>query len=1159
MQSSFVIPTVVIGLGGTGKKVVLQLKQRLYDSYGSRKATSAYPEHVGYPIFKFLCLDTDPTDLDKVYTPQEKAGKTAPDPVRLKRTGDADMYHLDINANDWKNYQNSIKVMKHINNWMPGDFFNKYTQAILSNGAGQNRLAGRLAFFHHFYQINSLFTKCFSELSTAIGQISVWQKELNPKINISQGNAQANNGIQVQIFIVASLAGGTGCGIFLDTAMLLKSLFSRNNFSVQLDPKIYPIIVLPSAYNLNLNQQNKTSANAYATLKEIEYISKNVDFRNPLTYPGKDDSFTIQWTDNPTYNYKLTQTPWEYMYLLDKVNMNKAQVDNLSVINMISDMISCNYDNSDLPDRLMQFRSNFASEMQMINYETPVVLKTTDKIMDVSFSKTFSTFGISAYRYDRDKLKRKAAHLLMRKLFDYWKTGMKAPVINEEFEIVDKTFGNKPPELSESYSKRDYKPNGVFNYYILSMLLLSKQQKTLQDALSGNVTGDEIWQDTILGDLSKQVSPIVTNKIDLEQNSNVLSDIINEHQAKIIDGQLIQRLSINTDFIIGNLWISMTKFYCDIVSTHGLILANKIFDALLKQIECYEKLINEYDSYDDIEGWKIRITDAEKIWIPGMRKKAVAWEVERVTNSVRYLIEGQYIKKTKPYLQKIYKNLKEIINAQNNVLDNSQKMYISKSIDNSLQMFTSKGALNDYTQKMESELAAAKSQDPRLVITVNNDNYNDSFLAKKVAEQFGKNDIDDLSQSDLKRISDNFIPRFSQSINDSNINSLGKFFNFLSPIGILNPDGGSIPPHYIEKIYNALLDSCLDELRLFASDIKIVGELLIDKQKNERLEVLAKYSAPYLSPGNITIKKSNDGQPKTIPDIQLIAYKASTNEIENDLRRTSSSVPFDKLERVGMDEDTIMVYQEFGDFPLAYCSQVNSLADQYDNVDVRFKPEVHICKELAERAPDIRCMHFTDQNVICNNLKYAIKGIITHSLIFIPSNGDSEDRYSLTHSSNTTYHRIILDRLVEELKLTSTNKALASRLQSWETKFYGNLDAYFAYWMALKRLWLDIRHELCKVGKSARIHPVMELLEKEMIPELEAEKKISNHSKYAEIFKLWSDIKNFELDNPDGQYSVAFRTESEIFLDRPHDNLFDNRTLGFPMWVLKRQYTFSPQ
>jgi len=86
-------------------------------------------------------------------------------------------------------------------------------------------------------------------------------------------------GGQISIFITASIVGGTGNGMLLDLAAMVKDIFK----DYWPKPRIYCIIVLPSAFKRVVYNRN-ARANAYAALKEIDYFMSGNTFR--AEYPG---------------------------------------------------------------------------------------------------------------------------------------------------------------------------------------------------------------------------------------------------------------------------------------------------------------------------------------------------------------------------------------------------------------------------------------------------------------------------------------------------------------------------------------------------------------------------------------------------------------------------------------------------------------------------------------------------------------------------------------------------------------------------------------------------------------------------------------------------------------------------------------------------------
>ncbi|WCL48369.1 tubulin-like doman-containing protein [Leptospira sp. GIMC2001] len=84
---------------------------------------------------------------------------------------------------------------------------------------------------------------------------------------------------QISIFITCSIVGGTGNGMILDIAAMIKDIF-KDHWPT---PRVYCILVLPSAFKKVVYNKN-ARANAYAALKEFDYFMSGNSFR--AVYPG---------------------------------------------------------------------------------------------------------------------------------------------------------------------------------------------------------------------------------------------------------------------------------------------------------------------------------------------------------------------------------------------------------------------------------------------------------------------------------------------------------------------------------------------------------------------------------------------------------------------------------------------------------------------------------------------------------------------------------------------------------------------------------------------------------------------------------------------------------------------------------------------------------
>src|SRR5690606_29152949 len=89
----------------------------------------------------------------------------------------------------------------------------------------------------------------------------------------------------LQVFIVGSLAGGTGAGMFIDTAHLVREIATQDNLDLKGKMSIRGYLVLPDAFSRTVDQALLRSmyARAYAGMRESRRFT--VSFDHAQGYP----------------------------------------------------------------------------------------------------------------------------------------------------------------------------------------------------------------------------------------------------------------------------------------------------------------------------------------------------------------------------------------------------------------------------------------------------------------------------------------------------------------------------------------------------------------------------------------------------------------------------------------------------------------------------------------------------------------------------------------------------------------------------------------------------------------------------------------------------------------------------------------------------------
>jgi hypothetical protein len=211
-------PAIVIGLGGTGQWVLTFLKKDLLEIGGG----------VMPPGVKLLSFDTTSTTTAKT----GQAGK---------REEEEDIRAGSVRLVEGKEFipigdnvgalASEIAAGKHSHlQWFPArSFISKLPPAAFNTkeGSGQIRHMGRITVFRDLAAINQ--SKVLSHLRAAMLDL--------------QGKVSRD--MQLEIIIVSSLAGGTGAGMLVDIALLVRAQAAKlvaNNYVVR------GFFILPRAF-----------------------------------------------------------------------------------------------------------------------------------------------------------------------------------------------------------------------------------------------------------------------------------------------------------------------------------------------------------------------------------------------------------------------------------------------------------------------------------------------------------------------------------------------------------------------------------------------------------------------------------------------------------------------------------------------------------------------------------------------------------------------------------------------------------------------------------------------------------------------------------------------------------------------------------------------
>jgi hypothetical protein len=374
-QTIDIRPTLLIGLGGTGKEVLRRLRRMFYEKY----------RVAGLPIMEYLWFDTDirnqslsgevPDELDRridLTAPQKIDGRVQPEELAG--------YRLNKNA------------YPHIWDWLPSELDALPDNAI-TQGAGQIRSFGRLAFFHHYARIRDAIDRLGSKVTA---------QEAVEDMNRDYPDYTVDNST-LEIITVSSLGGGTGSGCFIDVGFLCRVLFPTSTRTA--------FLAMPTVFDGKVGSTGVEAvhANGFAALKELEYFMQPRFIATIDEETSEYSTHEFNWDGTPR---QVEAPPFSTVYMLDKENRAGERIDEFTdTFQMIAEFLLLDFDRTRFAAQKRSVRSNMEQYLQNM-----ATFKSDDYIQ--YFPCRYASFGLSQIELNQPRLANAAANRCAQYLVD---------------------------------------------------------------------------------------------------------------------------------------------------------------------------------------------------------------------------------------------------------------------------------------------------------------------------------------------------------------------------------------------------------------------------------------------------------------------------------------------------------------------------------------------------------------------------------------------------------------------------------------------------------------------------------------------------------------------------------------------------------------------
>ncbi len=374
---------ILIGLGGTGYKVLREFRKRLWAEYPDMTARNKLP-------IRFLYIDSDEDS-----TPSKLAGN--PDlRVNGQDTAITPDEYLGIKNVNLENVYGNLQAYPGLRHVIGNGEFLRSCMGEVGKAAGQKRRAGRILFAQNAKSYLDKVRHMINSLSHHVGD--------DEKVNI---------------YIFTGLAGGTGSGSIVDAVSILLS--EPQLQTVNLSIEVFAMI--PENLPPTGADAGRYHANGYAALSELSAL--NVQAFLPADVISGKEHIKLNFTET-NKQFALT--------VYTNRNRRNAVVDSYTVLpQLLADVINFRIF-TPFSEKMHRLNMYFKSENRpdyVVEYSTATP---KERKRQGARTKAVGSFGIKRVSYPNEKLIAVASESIARdaiKMFLYQNFDSDLGYINE--------------------------------------------------------------------------------------------------------------------------------------------------------------------------------------------------------------------------------------------------------------------------------------------------------------------------------------------------------------------------------------------------------------------------------------------------------------------------------------------------------------------------------------------------------------------------------------------------------------------------------------------------------------------------------------------------------------------------------------------------------
>lgn len=349
--------TLMIGVGGSGKEVLFRFRRKLVE------INDGFDKH---PYIEYLWIDTDTRNTNIHNVKFDRS-------FDLATLQDSEKLGINLTVGELQTFYDNFNAQQNYHSWFNLDDLRGMGAQVLMQGASAMRPFGKLAFW---YKVTSIKAAIESKIN----------KLKSPNFNVPNLSSASD----IEVYVIGSLAGGTGSGMFIDISALLQS--------IEPDLKPVGIFFLADIFRNASGNHRERESNCYAALQELDFYmtpeNEALGKRNPQL-------FTFDWGHGVSHQLKLP--------IYTKLNLISNEYENAQIesemdeaFNLAAEYLILGYNDSSFDGDVRSIRTNVIKGYNNVMYYKNVL--SNGQGISQPFPTTYTGLGLGMIEFNKRKI-----------------------------------------------------------------------------------------------------------------------------------------------------------------------------------------------------------------------------------------------------------------------------------------------------------------------------------------------------------------------------------------------------------------------------------------------------------------------------------------------------------------------------------------------------------------------------------------------------------------------------------------------------------------------------------------------------------------------------------------------------------------------------------